>query len=188
VTEEEKVQAINLLKKSGINHTEKIICVHPGASGAYTIWPPGYFAEFINYIIDNNLARVVLCSNRYDDKVVEQICMASQHKLTVLNLESIRELAAVISFCKLSLVNNSGPRHISAAVGVKSLSIFQKYDDGEWRIYDEESHPVLEQRQNCRVCFNNKCESIIKEGGDFGSECMWAVTPQQVISKIRDIL
>jgi ADP-heptose:LPS heptosyltransferase len=188
VTDAEKTAAKNLLSQSGIDLNRKIVCIHPGASEAYKIWPPVYFSTVINYIIDNNLAQVIICFNSYDKKAVEEIAALSKHSLIMFDIETIVQLASVISLCSLSLVNNSGPRHISAAVGVKSLSIFQKYDNGEWRIYDDNKHSVIENTEKCSVCFNNKCESKIKEGGRFGSECMWAVTPEKVIAKLNDIL
>lgn len=188
VTIEEKKTAQTLLQNSGIDLNRKIVFVHPGASGAYKVWPPAYFAEVIDHIIEKNLAQVVICSNSFDEAVVEQICLNSKNKLTVLNLRSVRELAAVINLCTAALVNNSGPRHISAALGVKSVSIFQKYDKGEWKIYDDEVHRVAVLKEKCPVCFNDKCESLIRNGEQFGSECMWLVKPLEVIVKISDIL
>ncbi len=188
VTEEEKISAENLLGQSGIDLNKKIICVHPGASATYKVWPPLYFAEVVDYIIENNLAQVIICFNSYDKKVVEEITSLCKHKLALFDLESITQLASIISLCSISLVNNSGPRHLSAAVGVKSISVFRKYDDCEWRIYDDNKHPVIENTEKCSTCFDNKCESKIKDGERFGSECMWAVEPAQVIAKINDIL
>ncbi len=188
VTDEEKTIAEALLKNSGIDLSRKIICIHPGASAAYKVWPPEYFSQVIEYIIDNNLAQVVICSGSYDKLAVEQILSLCKHKPAVLFCESITELAAVISKCSILLVNNSGPRHLAAALGVKTLSVFQKYDNGEWKIYDKEKHPVVENTGKCGVCYNNKCESIIIEGEQFGSQCMWDVTPEEVISKLNDIL
>lgn len=188
VTEAEKAESKSKLQNSGIDLKKKLVCIHPGASETHKIWLPEYFAAAADNIINNNLADVIICSNSYDRNIAEKICSMAEKKLILIEFETIRQLGAVISLSDVCLVNNSGPRHLAAAIGVNSISLFQKYDNGEWRIYDDTNNTVIESETNCDYCNEGRCRSLIPEERKFGSYCMAEIKPERVINKIKEFL
>jgi heptosyltransferase II len=188
LTPEIKKNAALLLEQAGLDISKKIICIHPGASGTYKIWPAAYFAQIIDYLTANNTSQHILCSNYFDKPVADEICRLSSSKVNVITADSISELAGIISFSSLCIVNNSGPRHLAAALGIQTISLFNKHSGNEWKIYDEQIHPVLISEKECTVCPGYKCESKVTAAGKFGSQCMWEIKPEAVIGKINDIL
>lgn len=187
VSESELKQAHRLLEQNGINSGEPVVLVHPGASEPHKILPPEYFAEICDNIESNGLAKVIISTSKYDNAAAGEILKNSNYKLRLINLETIRELAAVMSLCRLSLVNNSGPRHLAAALGCMNIAFFQKYDNGEWSIYDNKKNIIVESESDCSYCSQLRCRSIIADGKVYGSECMHHIKIDKVIEKINDI-
>lgn len=188
VTETESAEAKNKLLDHGIDLKKKVVCIHPGASEPHKIWLPEYFAAAADYISENLSAEVIICYNSYDRDIVEEILQFAKNKISAIKLDTIRELGAVLSLSDLCLVNNSGPRHLAAAIGLKSISLFQKHDNGEWKIYDDPNSIVIESEKDCLHCREGRCRSLIPEERKFGSHCMADIKPDIVINKIKDIL
>lgn len=188
VSETESEEAGQKLQKTGIDLSKKKICIHPGASEPHKIWLPEYFAAAADYFINNNIAEVIVCSNSYDRDIAEKICFHAQNNLKPVELDTIRELAAMISLSDICLVNNSGPRHLAAAIGVKSISLFQKFDNGEWKIYEDANSAVIESETVCKYCTEVNCRSLIPAERKFGSYCMAEIKPDRVINKINEFL
>lgn len=188
ITKEEKTKAKLKVFNSGSVIAKKVVCIHPGASEPHKIWLPEYFAAAANYISENLSAEVIICYNSYDRDIVEEILQFAKNKISAIKLDTIRQLGAVLSLSDLCLVNNSGPRHLAAAIGLKSISLFQKHDNGEWKIYDDPNSIVIESEKDCLHCREGRCRSLIPEERKFGSHCMADIKPDIVINKIKDIL
>lgn len=188
VSEEEINGAKRMLKKNGLDASRKLLFIHPGASGKYRIWPPKFFAAVADYVSENKLAQVIICGSPFDKEAVDEVTSNSLKKHKVLVFNSIRSLGGVISLSTCCLLNNSGPRHLAAALGIKNVAVFEKYDNGQWKIYDEENNAVIESGVNCKYCRDGHCGNIITANSKFGSECLHQVSVQKVIDKIKDIL
>ena len=55
----------------------------------------------------------------------------------------VRKLAQALSAVRAYLGNDSGPKHIAAAVGIPTFTFFGPEDPGEWHPYSRERHPVF---------------------------------------------
>lgn len=188
VSEEETKLAQKKLEEVKIFPGEKFVVIHPGASEPHKILPPQNFAKICKDIGLNKSAKIVMISNDYDSKITDKISEIAGMHIPCLKLGSIRELGAVMSLSSLCIVNNSGPRHLAAALGCFNISFFQKYDNGEWSIYDNRKNIIIESESDCKYCSQMRCRSIIPEGKEFGSECMHSINIDKVIEKIYDIL
>lgn len=188
VTEIEAVKAKHLLLSNKIDLQKQIVCIHPGASEPHKIWLPDYFAAIADYILNYYQAEVLICYSTHDKFIAEEILRNSINKLKAIKFNSIRQLGAVLSLSDLCVVNNSGPRHLAAAVGVKSISLFQKYDNGEWRIYEDPYCIIIESETDCKYCMEGRCRSLIPDERKFGSYCLAEIKPERVINKIKEFL
>lgn len=188
LSEEEKEAGKVLLEKNGINVSGKILLIHPGGSGKHKIWPPKNYAKVADYVIENKLAQVIICASPYDNEAVNELTENTVNKIKVFQFDSVRELGAVMSYSTLCLLNNSGPRHLAAALGIKNLAIFEKFDNGQWKVYEDDNNAVIESGVNCKYCKEGYCRNVIPENSKFGSECLQQISVQNVIDKIKDIL
>ena len=188
VSEEEIINAKQLLEQNGIDPSRKILLIHPGGSGKHKIWPPKNYAKAADYVTENKLAQVIICASLFDKEAVDEVTADSLNKHKVFVFNSIREFGGVMSLSNCCLLNNSGPRHLAAAIGIKNLAVFEKYDNGQWKVYDDENNSVIESGVSCKYCREGYCKNIIPENIKFGSECLQQVSVQSVIDKIKDIL
>ena len=95
---------------------------------------------------------------------------------------NLKELAALLKKAELLISNDSGPVHIAAAVGTRTLTIFGRNRTGlspeRWKARGA-GHAILHKEVGCVVCLAHRCTI------DF--ECLKAVTVEEVFEKVKDM-
>ena len=105
----------------------------------------------------------------------------------ILNLAgktSLRELISLISECDVFVTNDSGPLHISYAVGTPMVAIFGSTDSeltGPPSSTIGNSNLVVTHKFSCSPCFERTCRN-----NDL--RCMYAITSDDVYLGIKKIL
>jgi len=105
----------------------------------------------------------------------------------ILNLAgktSLRELISLISECDVFVTNDSGPLHISYAVGTPMVAIFGSTDPeltGPPSSTVGNSNLVVTHKFSCSPCFERTCRN-----NDL--RCMYAITSDDVYLGIKKIL
>jgi ADP-heptose:LPS heptosyltransferase len=89
-------------------------------------------------------------------------------------------MSALINLCNLVIVNDSGPMHISAALGKLTLGIFGPTDPAAHRPYSPISDYVISEDLFCIICNKLKCP--------YGHECMLELPIELVLNKISALL
>lgn len=89
----------------------------------------------------------------------------------------LRDLARALSLVRAYVGNDSGPKHLAAAVGVPTFTFFGPEDPVEWHPYDRAQHPVFFQEGlACRAEDNGRwcgiAECITEK-----HRCMQALDP-----------
>jgi len=168
----------------------RIVAIHPGASGMYRVWPPESYAAVADYIQNQKGYRVILCGTAFDTEVVEAVRRHGGSDIRVIMTDrGISGLGALLQRCVLCISNNSGPRHLAVAVGTPSLAVIPRFDDVEWKIYDDEKRcGTIQSGDSCPACGADTCRNIVPPGEYFGSTCMRAVTVGQVIARLDSLL
>jgi ADP-heptose:LPS heptosyltransferase len=92
----------------------------------------------------------------------------------------LKQMAGLISLCNLIIATDSGPMHISAALGQRTLGIFGPTDPVGHRPYSPISDYVNKADLFCIICHKIKCP--------YGHECMLELPVDLVLSKISAIL
>ena len=93
---------------------------------------------------------------------------------------SIKQMAALLSLCKIVIANDSGPMHISAALGKRTLGIFGPTDPATARPYSSISDYVIKEDLFCIICNKLTCP--------YGHECMLELPLDKVLSKVSNLL
>ncbi len=178
-----------LIKKYKINSGEKIVTIHPGASGNYKIWPPEKFGALIKKLELQNV-QVILCGGESDKLIINEIKKYNSINPFVIFLDyDLNKLAALFKLSSLCITNDSGPRHLAVAVGTKSLAIFRKYHTNAWKIYPEgEKISIVVSDKKCSVCPVNECKDLIPENTMFGSYCISEISVDTVFEKAMKMI
>lgn len=119
----------NFLRKNKIKNNDFIICVAPGAaeSAKSRIWPYDKYAEICDEIVAKYDAKIIFVGTINEAELIENIQKNLYNKIKTINAAGIitlNQLFYLISKCNLFIGNDSGPMHIAAVQGVKTLGLF----------------------------------------------------------------
>ncbi|MEW6510266.1 MAG: glycosyltransferase family 9 protein [Bacteroidota bacterium] len=189
VSKEAEAWASQRLQEAGLAERE-YVAVHPGASGNYRIWPPASYATVIDHLQEVMHVPVLLCGSAYDRDVVEAVLGACRSTVCVIDAsDGVSRLAALLRRAALCLSNNSGPRHLAVAVGTPTLAVIPRFDDIEWKVYEDEARcGTVQSPLVCPSCGADACHNRIPEGQRFGSYCLHAVQVSEVVERIHSVL
>jgi len=117
------------LKNNKVGNRDFLVCVAPGAaeSAKSRMWPFERYAELCDEIITKHDAKVIFTGIPEENDLVKSIQEKMEHKDKTINAAgqiSLNQLFYLMTKCKLFIGNDSGPMHIAAAQGIKTLGLF----------------------------------------------------------------
>lgn len=92
----------------------------------------------------------------------------------------LMQLAGLISKCSLVIANDSGPMHLSAALGIPTLGLFGPTDPKKHGPYSETGDYVIKSDLHCIMCNKLICP--------YNKECFNELDIDEVISKSIKLL
>lgn len=117
VSDAERSEAAARLRAAGIDPDEPIVSVHGGAGDPRRKWPRSSFEKVARGLATGHGAKVIWFLEPGEDHADIPVAAA------VFRV-SLREMMALLSFCRLFLGNDSGPMHIADALGVPVVAVF----------------------------------------------------------------
>jgi len=171
------VKAKQLLNESGVPTFENLIAVVVGAKRPQNRWPIDYFFQVVSYFSSSYC--IILIGGGEDNELVQQLATIKNVINTCGRLTPMQS-AAVISLCRLTISNDTGPMHLSYAVGTPTIALFSSRDlPGKW--YPPQGNNRIFRAKNipCQACFSETCNNNI---------CMQAIPPADVISSAEELL
>ncbi|MEO8231222.1 MAG: glycosyltransferase family 9 protein, partial [Ignavibacteriota bacterium] len=93
---------------------------------------------------------------------------------------TLPQMASLIAKCKVVIANDSGPMHISAALGVPTLGIFGPTDPKAHGPYSPNSDYIIKDDLDCIICNKLICP--------FQHECMWELDVDKIIKKVNSLI
>lgn len=127
-----------------------LVAVHPGANDARRRWPLGSFAAVADTLATRG-AEVVLVGAAEDVPLATGIAAAMRHR--PVNLAGRLPLSATLGVLERSalvLGNDSGPRHLAAAVGTATVAVY-------WCVNLINAGPLTRARHRVGVSFTAHC-------------------------------
>ena len=111
-----------------------LLLVHPGGGGARKCWPARCHAEFMEALAGGD-ATVVMLRGPADEARCEAVLerLADSACPRVAELESLEDVAGLMSLAHVYVGNDSGPSHLAAALAVPTLVVFGPTDPASWR-------------------------------------------------------
>jgi heptosyltransferase-2 len=142
-----------LLNDSGIRKEDKVVGIAPGSVWATKRWLPERFAEVSDLLIKKAGAKVVFLGSLDDQKLCLEIAnMMTEKSVILAGKTDILQSAAIISFCKVILSNDSAPVHIASAMKKPVVAIFgSTIPEFGFAPYGK-GHLIIEKKMDCRPC------------------------------------
>jgi ADP-heptose:LPS heptosyltransferase len=137
-----------------------IAVVHPGASDARRRWPPSSFAAVADGLAEAG-AQVVLVGHGADDeRAAAQIAATMQATpVSLVGQLSLGATTGVLERACVLIGNDSGPRHLAAAVGTATVGVY-------WCGNLVNAGPLTRTRHRVGVSFRSACPEC---GADQGA-------------------
>ncbi len=102
------------------------LVIHPGTSGqAHSReWPITYFQELINLLPSEQFNIILTGVAKEFARFRETLIEPFPHIHNVMGKTTLAELAGFLSVCDGILVGGTGPAHLSAALGIRTLGLY----------------------------------------------------------------
>jgi heptosyltransferase-2 len=191
VTEPERREAQAALARSGLDlelnrpaasGRPPLVVLNPGAQyGAAKLWKAEYFAELADRLIDELGATVLLSAAPKERAIVDAIQRHMKHAAVDLSTKGVTlgSLKEIIRRCDLMVTNDTGPRHIAAAMDVPVVTVFGPTHPEWTEIY------YAKERQVAVKVFCGPCQ---KKVCPLDHRCMTRVTPAIVWDAATQLL
>jgi ADP-heptose:LPS heptosyltransferase len=122
--EPERSRVAQRLVEQGIDPDAPFIVVHPGTSNPAKRWPPGQFRRVISYAVVSLGAPVVVVGGAEERGTAQAALPEGVRVVNWTGQLTLTELAALLQRARLLLSNDSGPVHLAARVGTRTLVLF----------------------------------------------------------------
>ena len=133
-----------------------VVAIHPGAGNITKQWPESHVTGLITLLIERNDVAVLLIGGEEDREIataiLERVARPDRIASTAGEV-TLRDLPRLLAACALYIGNDSGPKHIAAAMGVPTIGIHSGVvDPGEWAPMGERT-VALHRNMSCSPCY-----------------------------------
>ncbi|MCI0625072.1 MAG: lipopolysaccharide heptosyltransferase II [Acidobacteria bacterium] len=173
VSAQRKQLARTLLQAQGVDFSQTVIGVNPGAFyGSAKRWLSERYAAVLDRLIDERNSSVVIFGSPNEVAIAEAIQAGTRGRPVLLSGRTqLNELIAMLACCDLLITNDSGPMHLAAALRIPTLAIFGATDEIATGPMSP-SAVVLNKRVECSPCLLRECP--------IDHRCMTRITVEEV--------
>ena len=185
VPENARRQVADLLSEHDIDLSRPLVVVHPGCSMPARTYPWEMYAQVVDLLVERLGATAALTGAPDERALVERVLgrlrgHTRRASIALAGALSFEQFCALIEAADLTITNNTGPMHISAAVKTPVIALFALTNPpeqwGPWRV----PHRQLYHDVACRICYSRVCP--------YGHECLRLVSPKMVIDSATELL
>jgi ADP-heptose:LPS heptosyltransferase/GT2 family glycosyltransferase len=138
-----------------------VVAIHPGAGNTTKQWPEEHFCALIDLLIEKNGVNIMLVGGPDEVEVANSLLAAVQHPEAIASMAgqtSLADLPRMLKNCVLYIGNDSGPKHIAAAVGIATVGIHSGVvDPVEWGPLGPNA-VALRRNMTCSPCYLARAE------------------------------
>ncbi len=183
VTDTDRREAAGVFARAGLDASfdrpaaagaPPLILLNPGAQyGAAKLWKAEYFAALGDRFVSELGATVLLSSAPKERPIIKTILGHMKHPAVDLSNAgmTLGSLKEIVRRCDLMVTNDTGPRHIAAALDVPVVTVFGPTHPDWTQIY------YAKERQVSVKVFCGPCQ---KKLCPLDHRCMTQVTPAMV--------
>jgi len=143
-------------------------------------WPDAYFSRLADMLTESYPLRVYLLPGKGEEGIAGRIRDGAEHKERVeVKSMDARELKVCLGRASVAVSNDTGPRHISAALHVPTVVILGPMDERYTR-YPGGFTRIVSKDVPCRPCNMKRCDS--------DHECLKGISPEEVFRLVREAL
>lgn len=180
-TREQTERARSLLVQAGVTAETPIVALNPGATNSRAKrWLAERFARSADLLWERDGLRAVIVGAESDKEAAEKTASFMRAPAAVVaGRTSIGELKGVLACSSLVISNDTGPAHVSAALGIPTVVVFGPTEHFATRPLSEAA-AVVRHDVECSPCMYRDCP--------IDHRCMTRVEVDDVYRAARDLL
>jgi ADP-heptose:LPS heptosyltransferase len=163
-----------------------VVCIHPGAGNVMKQWPEADFIALVALLLDRHPVNVLLIGGPDEAATVaalEREIAAPERLGSVAGRLALGELPGLLARCALFIGNDSGPKHIAAALGVPTVGIHSgTVDPAEWGPLGPDAVAIA-RGMSCAPCYLNREQDCPR-----ALACLHGIDPGAVYRLCRPVL
>jgi ADP-heptose:LPS heptosyltransferase len=133
-----------------------VIAVHPGAGNVTKQWPQDHFAALIDLLIERQGVNILLIGGPDEVAIADALLAGALYPDRIASMTgqtSLSDLPGLLRNCGLYIGNDSGPKHIAAAIGMPVIGIHSGVvDPVEWGPLGPRAI-ALRRNMTCSPCY-----------------------------------
>lgn len=167
----------------------KYIVIHPGASDTRRRWPAARFAQVADTFASEGYQIVVTGTEMEQDNIDLMVRSMSTVPVVANNL-TLSGLVGLLDGATLTIANDSGPMHLSDAVGTPTIAIFWAGNLVTWVHLNRRTFRFVPSwTVNCPLCGAHMVtDSPVENGCDHNANFVEGVTVEQVVITAQQLL
>jgi lipopolysaccharide heptosyltransferase II len=160
-----------------------VIGINPGGTWDTKVWYKENFAELIKKLKDKY--KILLFWGNEKEKILAQEInrLSCEENIYIIPEVGIKYMAALIRKCRLFIANDTGPMHISCAMGANTATIFGPTKSRLHGHPSDNSIIIENENLNCLGCDLTKIADCQNE-----HKCMRDLNPDIVYTKVMKLL
>lgn len=180
VTDAEERRAARIVAEASPEGSPLVV-VHAGTTWRTKRMDPGFWAEAVRGLRDGfpRLGALLSWGTDEERREAEEIRALAGSGTVVLPRLSLRELAAVCRRCGYLMAPDTGPLHVAAAAGAKTVSVFRVTDGNRNAPYGA-AHRFLQAPMPCTACLRKRCAR--------DAECRRSIRPEDAAAAMEELI
>jgi lipopolysaccharide heptosyltransferase II len=178
VSEEDDKFGIEFIENN-FSKGKKVVGIIPAGGWESKRCDPVKWVEICKAISDKYRSKFLILWGPGDENDSESIKNSIPELAVLAPKTTLQQMSGLIKNCHLVLANDSGPMHISAALGVPTLGIFGPTSPHGHRPYSPNSDYIHKEDLYCLMCNKLVCP--------YKHECMLQLPVENVLEKVKKI-
>ena len=169
------------LNKKSIMKDDFLVAINPGGNWLPKRWPQEYWAMLADKLITEFGAKIIITGSYTDISTAQKIRGLMREKPIVASgVFNLKQLGALCKRLDLFITADTGPLHIANALGAKRIiALFGPTSPEITGPYPLKNTVILSKDVGCKIpCYVVNCKD---------NRCMKAITPEEVIDKVKRI-
>lgn len=154
--------------------------MHIGSGYPSKRWPAANYFSLMDRLLNEGMGAVILTGSEAEESLAGPYLKNQKRAVNLIRKTSLSELCFLIDQADFFVGNDSGPAHLAAALGKKTVVLFSGTND--WREWQPRgsSVEVIHHPVPCSPCHERVCPLP-------RHDCMENITVEQVLQKIKAV-
>ncbi|MFH0867682.1 MAG: glycosyltransferase family 9 protein [Candidatus Woesearchaeota archaeon] len=181
----------NLLKKHNLSKNFLVgFGVGAAESAKSRMWPQERFAKLADQLIKKYNCKIILFGNNKEKKIIDQLqelIINKNNSFNAAGLINVREMFYLISKCRLFIGNDSGPMHVAAAQGVRTIGLFGCNLPVRFAPFGKNNCSVY-KKSNQKACINVHKGEVGECRHGIENACVKKIQVNDVLKEVKKLI